>query len=328
MLRNLENMARSGNREMAEQMLSQLRDLLDRLQSGRMADQGQSQRFGKMMDEFGNIIGRQQQLLDDTFGQQRQGEAASVARRVSGGSRARGSRARVQGEGGDQAGRPGRQPERPPARAARHARPAAARHARVRHAVARTAQWRRRSHGTGRAGLAQRRSQWSHRRKSARARTAATRCSRDGPADAATDAVALRAQRQRAASSIRWAGRRSAPTAPIPASGVKVPDQIDIQRAREILEELRRRLGETDPAADGARVPGAPAQALLSSLRTPEPGKPAYVRRADLGSGGRLRDWRSAAQGPFGNSVSDLGTWHLNSHCKIVLSRLRSACNA
>ena len=47
-----------------------------------------------------------------------------------------------------------------------------------------------------------------------------------------------------AASSIRWAGRRSAPTAPIRA-GVKVPDQIDIQRAREILEELRRRLGET-----------------------------------------------------------------------------------
>ena len=58
MLRNLENMARSGNREMAEQMLSQLRDLLDRLQSGRMADQGQSQRLGKMMDEFGDIIGR------------------------------------------------------------------------------------------------------------------------------------------------------------------------------------------------------------------------------------------------------------------------------
>ena len=31
---------------------------------------GQSRRMGQMMDEFGNIIGRQQQLLDDTFGQQ------------------------------------------------------------------------------------------------------------------------------------------------------------------------------------------------------------------------------------------------------------------
>jgi hypothetical protein len=27
--------------------------------------------------------------------------------------------------------------------------------------------------------------------------------------------------------------------------GVKVPDQIDVQRAREILEELRRRIGES-----------------------------------------------------------------------------------
>ena len=32
---------------------------------------------------------------------------------------------------------------------------------------------------------------------------------------------------------------------PDPSFGVKVPDEIDVQRAREILEELRRRLGET-----------------------------------------------------------------------------------
>jgi hypothetical protein len=32
---------------------------------------------------------------------------------------------------------------------------------------------------------------------------------------------------------------------PDPGTGVRVPDEIDIQRAREILEELRRRVGET-----------------------------------------------------------------------------------
>ena len=32
---------------------------------------------------------------------------------------------------------------------------------------------------------------------------------------------------------------------PDPGSAVKVPDEIDVQRAREILEELRKRLGET-----------------------------------------------------------------------------------
>jgi hypothetical protein len=72
MLKNLENMARSGNRDMAQQMLSQLRDLLDPPAVGAHGRQGQGQRMGQMMDEFGNIISRQQQLLDDTFGQQRQ----------------------------------------------------------------------------------------------------------------------------------------------------------------------------------------------------------------------------------------------------------------
>ena len=52
---------------------------------------------------------------------------------------------------------------------------------------------------------------------------------------------------------------------PDPGVGVKVPDQIDIQRAREILEELRRRLGEPTRPPHRARVSGAPAQALLSA---------------------------------------------------------------
>src|SRR5262245_34116926 len=108
MLRNLENMARSGNREMAQQMLSELRDLLDRLQSGRMADQGQSQRFGQMMDEFGNLLGRQQQLLDDTFGQQRrQGERGQRGQRGQQGQRGQGQQGQQQGQGegdGDEQG--------------------------------------------------------------------------------------------------------------------------------------------------------------------------------------------------------------------------------
>ena len=39
-------------------------------------------------------------------------------------------------------------------------------------------------------------------------------------------------------------GRPERTQGPDLGTSVKVPDQIDIQRAREILEELRRRLGE------------------------------------------------------------------------------------
>jgi hypothetical protein len=39
-------------------------------------------------------------------------------------------------------------------------------------------------------------------------------------------------------------GRPQRSEGPDPGTSVRVPDEIDVQRAREILEELRRRLGE------------------------------------------------------------------------------------
>ena len=202
MLQNLENMARSGDTDMAQQMLSQLRDLLDRLQSGRMADQGQSQRFGQMMDEFGNLLGRQQQLLDDTFGQQRrQGErgTARTARpaRPAGpagqqGQQGQGQQGEGQGQGqgeGDQTGGLGdRQRE-------------------LRDMLGRL-QRGLREFGLeapgqfGGAGEAMERAEQALREGDldgaspgggAGARPVAAGSARDGPADAAPDAVALRA---------------------------------------------------------------------------------------------------------------------------------------
>jgi uncharacterized protein (TIGR02302 family) len=253
MLRNLENMARSGNRDMAQQMLSQLRDLLDRLQSGRMADQGQSQRFGQMMDEFGNIIGRQQQLLDDTFGQQRRqqgqqgqrgqrGQQGQQGQQGQRGQRGQGQQPGQQGDGpgeGDQAGALGdRQRE-------------------LRDMLGRLQRGLREFglQAPGQLGGA------------GESMERAERALRDGDLDGATEAEsrALEQLRQGARemaqqmlrqmpsryglndpnSELDPMGRPPQRTdGPDPGVGVKVPDQIDIQRAREILEELRRRLGE------------------------------------------------------------------------------------
>ncbi|MBX9588890.1 MAG: TIGR02302 family protein [Hyphomonadaceae bacterium] len=239
MLRNLENMARSGNREMAEQMLSQLRDLLDRLQSGRMADQGQSRRFGQMMDEFGDIIGRQQQLLDDTFKQQ-QG-------RQDGQRGQRGQRGQQQGQGegedGDQQGQMGGLSDR---------------QRELRERLGRL------QRGMRELGM-QSPGQLNGAEESMER---AERALRNGDLGGATD------QETRALEQLRQGARdlaqqmlRQMPSryglndnrgeldpmgrppqrtdGPDPGTGVRVPDEIDIQRAREILEELRRRLGET-----------------------------------------------------------------------------------
>lgn len=76
MMKELENMTRSGSREQAQQMLAEMRDLLERLQSGQMS-QKEAQRGQMMMkklDELGNLVGQQQRLMDETYRQQRQGQ--------------------------------------------------------------------------------------------------------------------------------------------------------------------------------------------------------------------------------------------------------------
>jgi len=76
MMRQLEQMARQGSKQQAQEMLSQLRDLLDRLQSGRMAQgrqqNGQGKQMMQMLNKFGDLIGKQQRLMDDTQGARRQ----------------------------------------------------------------------------------------------------------------------------------------------------------------------------------------------------------------------------------------------------------------
>ncbi len=70
MMRKMEQAAKNGSREQAQQMLSEMRDLMDRLQaqkSGEKGDREASRQMQKKMDELGNMIGQQQKLMDDTF---------------------------------------------------------------------------------------------------------------------------------------------------------------------------------------------------------------------------------------------------------------------
>jgi len=69
MLDRLENLARSGNKEAAQRLLEQLQSMLENLQ---MAQQGAGDQDDDMMsalDELGDMIRKQQQLRDKTFKQ-------------------------------------------------------------------------------------------------------------------------------------------------------------------------------------------------------------------------------------------------------------------
>jgi uncharacterized protein (TIGR02302 family) len=114
MMKELEDTAKNGSRDQAQQMLSQLRDLLERLQTGQMQkkDGERGQMMMKKLDELGNMIGQQQRLMDQTYSEHRR-----QAQRQLGGSNEGGrehqSKRQGQpgqnGEGGDeQQGQPGK----------------------------------------------------------------------------------------------------------------------------------------------------------------------------------------------------------------------------
>lgn len=73
MLKDLQDQMKSGSREQAEQALAQLRDLLERLQSGQGSQQQaeRSQQMQQKMNELGDLIGRQQRLMDETYREKR-----------------------------------------------------------------------------------------------------------------------------------------------------------------------------------------------------------------------------------------------------------------
>jgi uncharacterized protein (TIGR02302 family) len=71
MLDRLENLARSGNKEAARQLLEQLQSMLENLQMARPGAQGDEGDDDMMsaLDELGDMIRKQQQLRDKTFKQ-------------------------------------------------------------------------------------------------------------------------------------------------------------------------------------------------------------------------------------------------------------------
>ena len=71
MLDRLEQMARSGNKDAARQLLDQLQAMMENLQMARPGAQGEEQDNDMMsaLDELSDMIRKQQQLRDKTFKQ-------------------------------------------------------------------------------------------------------------------------------------------------------------------------------------------------------------------------------------------------------------------
>ena len=68
MMDQIENLAKSGARDKAQQLLSQLQDMMNNLQAGRQQQGGQQDsEMRQQMDKLGEILRRQQEMMNDTF---------------------------------------------------------------------------------------------------------------------------------------------------------------------------------------------------------------------------------------------------------------------
>lgn len=67
MLDQIENLARSGARDQARELLSELQRMMNNLQAGRPQQGQQNDAMSKQMDKLGELMRQQQQLMEETF---------------------------------------------------------------------------------------------------------------------------------------------------------------------------------------------------------------------------------------------------------------------
>lgn len=257
MLDQLEELARSGATDQAQQLLSQLENMMNNLQAGRsqQGQQGQQQsEMRQQMDQLGEIMRRQQELLNETFRMDRQQQG----RQGPSGQGQEGQQGQ-QGQGGQQ-GQSGQGMSADElAEALRQLQEGQGDLREQLQALmdALEGMGMEPGEGFGEAGEAMGEAEGALGEGQGERATGeqgrALEALRRGAQDMMNQMQqAMQGQQgesgeqgQRAGRADRDPlGRPRATTGPDFGDSVEVPDEIDTQRAREILDEIRRRLGD------------------------------------------------------------------------------------
>jgi uncharacterized protein (TIGR02302 family) len=252
MMDQIEDLAKSGARDQAQELLSQLQDMMNNLQAGRQQQMGpgQNQQQSEMrqqMDELGELMRRQQEMMNETFrldqmqrGQNRQGMEGQ------------------QGQNGqDQNGQGQPMTSEELAEALRQLQQGQGQLRQDLEALTRALEGMglQPGEGFGEAGEAMGRAEGalgdSQGERAVGEQGQALEALRRGAQDMMQQMQQAQQGDQggseqggRQQSSDRDPlGRPRATTGPDFGDSVQVPDEIDVQRARRILEEIRRRLG-------------------------------------------------------------------------------------
>ncbi|MEM5492758.1 TIGR02302 family protein [Hoeflea sp. AS16] len=257
MLDQIENLARSGARDQAQQMLQELQRMMNNLQAGRQ--QRQQQQGGPMrqqMDKLGELMRQQQQLMDETMRADRERQSQSGEGRDR---QQQGQQNPGQGDDQGQQGQGDQSLEEMLGALGRSQQ-------QLRDALGQLqsdleGMGIQPSEGFGEAGEAMGDAagnlEGGETGQALSDQGRALQALRQGAEDMMNQMMQAMGNQQgdaegegpdrngnRAADDRDPLGRPRATTGPDFGSRVKVPDEIDIQRAREILDAIRKRLGD------------------------------------------------------------------------------------
>ena len=225
MLDRIENLARTGSREAAEKLLDELRELMENLQAGTPGEGGEDQAGSEALEKLGEMIHRQQKLMEDTHrsgrgdpGGEEMGRLGRSQKELRDALRRFSEEMTEKGRGRDEFGRRGERGE------------GSGDGSQDLDAAAEAMGEAGEALENGEGGEAVEAQGRALERLRQGARALADRMARRGEGGRDGDEDPLgRPRRQDGASN---------------SDRVKVPDEIDVERARRILDEIRRRLGE------------------------------------------------------------------------------------
>lgn len=253
MLNQIEDLAQSGSKDAARQMLSQLRDLLENLQRAQPGQNRQAQEMMQALDALSGIIQEQQKLLDETFRAQQQGEN---------GQQMPGQQGQQQGQRG-QGQQPGQQPGQQQGQEGQQGQRSFGQLQQGQGDLQRQlrelmeqlrglgAQPPEQFGGAGEAmGNAGDALGQENAGQATEQQTLALDRLRQGARSLTEQMMQGMGQPGPMGRAFNGNGNRDPLGRPLPTQGlddgdsVKVPEESEVQRARQILEELRRRLGQ------------------------------------------------------------------------------------
>ena len=263
MLDQIENLARSGARDQAQELLSQLQQMMNNLQAGRQQQQ-QQQQGGPMreqMDKLGELMRQQQQLMNETFNldQQQQGRPG---RPLQDGQQQQGQQQQGQQQQGEQQPGQGNQPSMEELLQQLQQQQQALRDQLQQMQKELEGMGMQPSEGFGEAGEAMGDAEGNlgggQPGDALGDQGRALQALREGAQDMMNQMMQAMGQQQPGNGQQPGPygqgnsgpddrdplGRPRASNGPDFGNRVKVPDEIDIQRAREILDAIRKRLGD------------------------------------------------------------------------------------